>query len=56
MDKDDIIHALGGALKLASDHLDYCGYGDSWEREIAKDSGLEDDINRAIGIYEEYCS
>jgi hypothetical protein len=23
------------ALRAASDHLDYCGYGDSWERECA---------------------
>ena len=36
------------ALKLASEHLDYCGYGDSWERESAREQGLEDIITKAL--------
>ncbi len=36
------------ALKAASDHLDYCGYGDSWERECAVASGLEKQIEDAL--------
>lgn len=36
------------ALKAAQQHLDYCGYGDSWEHECAKASGLEKQIDAAI--------
>ena len=36
------------ALRAASEHLDYCGYGDKWERECAKAAGLEKQINAAI--------
>jgi hypothetical protein len=36
------------ALVLAQSHLDYCGYGDSWERECAQASGIEKKIDAAI--------
>jgi len=40
-------------LKLARDHLEYCGYGDSYERDCARDEGLprliEQTIKRAEG-------
>jgi hypothetical protein len=36
------------ALKLAVAHLDYCGYGDKWERECAVESGLEKRLEAAI--------
>ncbi len=36
------------ALEAARDHLEYCGYGDSWERECARDSGLSKQIEDAI--------
>jgi len=36
------------ALQEASDHLDYIGYGDSYERECAESSGLESKISNAI--------
>ena len=36
------------ALKAASDHLEYCGYGDNWERECAVDSGLPEQIAEAL--------
>lgn len=39
---------LLSALIEASDHLDYCGYGDSYERECARDSNLEATIEVAI--------
>jgi hypothetical protein len=39
---------LAKALKEAIDHLDYCGYGDSWERECAHDSGLPDRLETAM--------
>ncbi len=36
------------ALIDAKEHLEYCGYGDKWERECAESEGLEDKINKAI--------
>lgn len=32
-------------LDDAADHLDFCGFGDAWERECAKDDGL---MNRIV--------
>jgi len=31
---------LRTALQAASDHLNYCGYGDEWERECAVEAEL----------------
>ncbi len=42
------IKVLRTALQDASDHLDYCGYGDSWERECAIEEGLEKKITEAL--------
>src|SRR5262249_21154797 len=36
------------ALKAAKDHLDYCGYGDNWERQCAQAAKLEQTIDAAI--------
>lgn len=36
------------ALRAASEHLDYCGYGDKWERECAKEAKLEKKISDAL--------
>jgi len=36
------------ALKAAKDHLEYCGYGDSWEKECAREQKLEEKIDAAI--------
>ncbi len=36
------------ALKDAEDHLEYCGYGDKWERECAREDGLAEKIEKAI--------
>ena len=48
----DSLHAenqvLRTALSAASDHLDYCGYGDQWERECAVEQGLEQLISEAL--------
>lgn len=44
---------LHKTLKEASDHLDYCGYGDSWERECAQASKLEQKITKALDKAEE---
>lgn len=37
-------------LVKAKEHLEYCGYGDSWERECA--DGLDKEIDAAIEAYE----
>ena len=42
------IAELREALEAASDHLDYVGYGDSWEQECAEATGLEKKINAAL--------
>lgn len=50
--KDKLIRQLATALKNASDHLDYCGYGDSWERECAAE--LPKEIERALTAAKKY--
>ena len=44
------VNELREALQLASDHLDYCGYGDSYERECARESKLEEKIEQALSV------
>ena len=39
---------LYDALKEASAHLDYCGYGDRYERDCARESGLMEKIEKAL--------
>ncbi len=39
---------LREALEAARDHLNYMGYGDSWERECARADGLPDKIEKAL--------
>ena len=36
------------ALKLAVEHLDFCGYGDSYERECAISSKIPEKLEAAI--------
>ena len=40
---------LYDALEAASNHLDYCGYGDNWERECAYAQELPKKISDALG-------
>lgn len=40
------------ALQAAQCHLEYCGYGDSWERECASEQKLEQKIQNALRAYE----
>lgn len=42
------IERLTAALKAASDHLEYCGYGDAWEREGTE--GLRNQIADALTL------
>jgi len=39
---------LERALQAAKEHLEYCGYGDKWERECAEASKLEEQIEEAL--------
>ena len=48
MASEEIIQELVDVLTDAKEHLDYCGYGDSWERECAKASKLEEKIDAAL--------
>lgn len=42
--------ALAEALQAALDHLNYCGWGDSWERECAMEQKLEEQIQAALAL------
>ena len=50
---DKLTELLGEALQEASDHLDYCGYGDHWERECATEAKLPQKIEAALKALEE---
>lgn len=39
---------LVAALEDARTHLEYCGYGDKWERECAEEYGLAKKIDDAL--------
>lgn len=49
----EVLQQTLDALIAARDHLDYCGYGDSWERECARTQGLEEKLETAIAAAEE---
>ncbi len=46
------IKILRDALEAAKNHLEYCGYGDRWERECASEEGLPQKIEQALQITE----
>lgn len=41
-------------LQAASNHLEYCGYGDKWERECATAEKLEEKITAALEEAEQW--
>lgn len=43
----EVIEKLYRALDAAHDHLDYCGFGDSYERECAEAQKLPEKMNEA---------
>ena len=51
-DCDETITELKNLLAEAIFHLDYCGYGDSWERECARDSGMIKRMDNALEKYD----
>ena len=48
---------LVAALREAAAHLEYCGYGDSWERECAFDrshgQNLPEQIAEALELFKD---
>jgi len=48
----ECIKDLYEGLKAASEHLDYCGYGDEWERECAESQDLQEKIEKALAKVE----
>ena len=42
------IQQMVNALNKSLDHHEYCGWGDSWERECAKHHKLPEQIKDAI--------
>jgi hypothetical protein len=39
---------VAAALREAVGHLEYCSYGDSWERECADEEGLPDKLSKIL--------
>jgi hypothetical protein len=54
MNEWDVIKELREALTDARDHLQYCGYGDKWERECAQSAKLPQQIQKAIDKADEF--
>ena len=52
LDALDAADALRVALRAAEQHLEYCGYGDKWERECAKSAKLPEQIANALTAYD----
>ena len=48
----DAADALREALRAAEQHLEYCGYGDRWERECARSAKLPEQIVDALAAYD----
>lgn len=44
----DLEKELLAVLKEAQEHLDYCNYGDSWERECAMSDKLPQKMEEVI--------
>lgn len=42
------VKELGAALRSAQEHLEWCGYGDSYESECARNQGLPELIEKAL--------
>lgn len=45
-----VVCTLIAALEAAHAHLEYCGYGDSWERECAVEEKLDQKITDALTL------
>lgn len=47
----DLVDILAEALAEAEEHLEWCSYGDKWERECARERGLPETIKDALEAY-----
>lgn len=56
MTKDKLIRKLHNALSDAQKHLEFCGYGDRYERECATEEKLPDKIEEALNDGDAYLS
>lgn len=45
------LHEAMLLLAEARDHLEYCGYGDRWERECAREAELPQRLDAYISAY-----
>lgn len=45
---ESLENRLAKGLKEAVAHLDYCGYGDNWERECANDDKLPERLDALL--------
>lgn len=54
MNEKELIKILQQALSDAQDHLDFCGYGDRYEAECAREHGLEKQIVEALSKARDY--
>jgi hypothetical protein len=43
-----LIQQLVDALSVANYHLDYCNWGDSWERECAREAKSPEQLEAAL--------
>lgn len=49
-----LIRQLGGALRSATQHLEYCNYGDNWERECAQETRLPKELGGALEAFTKF--
>lgn len=47
------LETVVAALRAAQEHLEYCGWGDTWEREAARAAGLPRQIEDALKLAED---
>lgn len=45
---EQLIKQLADALEKANDHLDWIGWGDSYERECATNAGIQTEVEAAL--------
>lgn len=54
MSDAELIKQLGEVLAAAQAHLDYCGYGDRWERGGAMQEKLPEKIQDALLSFDKW--
>ena len=54
MPSREVVQTLLEALEQAIQHLEYCGYGDTWERSCALEEKLPAKLAHALKVGEEF--